>query len=600
MLSFSLLSLASVLGTAEAIRHPKMELNLPMRDGIDLHTLIYFPRASSDETAKFTAIVDRSPYGYGDMEWITDLFLPFDFVAVGQDMRGTELSQGNFTMWQSDKWDSEDLGNWIVAQPWSNGKVYTLGASADGLGSLQTPMTNPSWLDAMYVIWAPDVMYNVLFPHGAYKEETTEDWLFGLTMPNPDVVYDNIDTVHQNEAHTPYWTGIESTPEVYANVHCPSAFYGGWYDLFISGTIGLFDGYNNMADESVRHTSKMTIDPLGHCLDGADFFTEEVVKGRTGLVLAQMLEVYGVRPVSRNNIKNLTFYVMSSNDDAGKEAGQYWTSLDTWPTPKMVDFFLHPDKSASVVPPKPDADAATSYVVDPASPVLTVGGNNLPPGIGGSIPCGPMNQAEVDARADVLTFDTTPFEHDFAMTGGLFATLYVSSDAVDTDFMVKISDLYPTGEAILIQDNAFRMRWRENGLKPVYMEKEQVYKIEMNLWNTSWVIAPGHSLRFSVQSSNNPRFSVNPQNGLLLADPAYPGENVTATNTLHHSLRYPSKITLPVVEKHLQLPKLHGVMKEVQAAFPSVTDDVVSKFYEGMTTRMQKKAQRNKELRSKK
>ena len=61
-------------------------------------------------------------------------------------------------------------------------------------------------------------MYDILFPHGCYKQETTEDWLFGLTMPNPDVVFDNIQTVYENEAHTEYWRGIEESPEKYANV----------------------------------------------------------------------------------------------------------------------------------------------------------------------------------------------------------------------------------------------------------------------------------------------------------------------------------------------------------------------------------------------
>ena len=81
--------------------------------------------------------MDRSPYGYGDMEWITDIFVPFGYVGVGQDMRGTEKSEGNFSMWHSAATDSRDLGDWIVAQPWSNGVIYTMGASADGLESLQ-------------------------------------------------------------------------------------------------------------------------------------------------------------------------------------------------------------------------------------------------------------------------------------------------------------------------------------------------------------------------------------------------------------------------------------------------------------------------------
>ena len=66
----------------------KLELMLSMRDGIKLHTLIYLPRDNyNNSSSKYTAIVDRSPYGYGDMEWITDIFLPFGFVAIGQDIR---------------------------------------------------------------------------------------------------------------------------------------------------------------------------------------------------------------------------------------------------------------------------------------------------------------------------------------------------------------------------------------------------------------------------------------------------------------------------------------------------------------------------------
>lgn len=70
----------------------------------------------------------------------------------------------------------------------------------------------------------------------------------------------------------------------------------------------------------------------------------------------------------------------------------------------------------------------------------------------------------------------------------------------------------------------------------------QVYEVDVNLWNTSYIVPAGHSLRVVVTSSNFPRFSVNPNNGLLLQDPAYPGEAVVATNTIHHSAQYPSKV----------------------------------------------------------
>ena len=80
--------------------------------------------------------------------------------------------------------------------------LHTFGASADGIGSLQTIKNNPSWLAGQYIAWAPVNIYQILIPQGTYKQKTVEDWLLGVTMPNPDVVYDNIKVVYENEAHT--------------------------------------------------------------------------------------------------------------------------------------------------------------------------------------------------------------------------------------------------------------------------------------------------------------------------------------------------------------------------------------------------------------
>ena len=155
------------------------------------------------------------------------------------------------------------------------------------------------------------------------------------------------------------------------------------------------------------------------------------------------------------------------------------------------------------------------------------------------------------------------------MTGPIFATLFVSSNAVDTDFMVKISDLYNDVEndnketARILVDNAFRMRWREGGTSPVLMsgKTEDIYEILISLWNSSYVLPVGHSLRIDVSSSNYPRYSVNPNNGNSLLDTYNNGPNeinITATNTIYHSSKYPSRITLPVLvqSKEDALPRI--------------------------------------------
>jgi putative CocE/NonD family hydrolase len=284
----------------------------------------------------------------------------------------------------------------------------------------------------------------------------------------------------------------------------------------------------------------------------------------------QAYEVFGIHPVVRTNVKNVTFYVMSSNDEAGLSTANYWTTMDAFPTPKMTRFYAHADGSASTVKPSAGETESTSYVYDPKDPVPTVGGSNL------DMPCGPLDQAEIDQRSDVLVFQTPVMDEPMYMTGPLFANLFVGSDAIDTDFMVRISDVYPTGEARLIQDSAVRMRWREGGLTPVYMESDKVYEVTASLWNTSYVIAPGHAVRFAVTSSNYPRFSLNPNNGELLIQNSTSSPVYVANNVLYHSAQYPSNFVLPVVQKH-QLPVLHDIKLQFQKAYPQVDLDELLK-----------------------
>jgi putative CocE/NonD family hydrolase len=163
----------------------------------------------------------------------------------------------------------------------------------------------------------------------------------------------------------------------------------------------------------------------------------------------------------------------------------------------------------------------------------------------------------------------------------MFATLYVSSNAIDTDFMVRISDVYPNGEAHLIEDGAFRMRWRDGTSKPLFMNKDIIYEIKFPIGNTSYIFASGHSIRYVIQSSNYPRYSINKNNGILLKD-IDQGDNITAVNTVFFSNEYPSHITLPFVEKH-QLPVLHNIKEMLQESYPSLDmDKIISDYPNGI------------------
>jgi len=572
------------------------ELMIPMRDGTELHTIVHLPRTHIDVKGggKHPTVMDRSPYGYGDMEWITDLFVPFGFAGVGQDMRGTEKSQGNFTMFHQDANDSRDLGDWIVNQDWSDGRIFLMGASADGIESYQTPRSQPDWIKAQYVIWAPAQLYNVLFAGGTYKQKTTEDWLHGLTMPNPAVADACIQTAHENEAHTPFWREIELNNEYYSKITWPSAFYAGWWDIFLEGTLEGFHGFNAKSHPSVANTGKLIVDPCGHCIEAGAFFAPNTFEGRTALVAAQIFELFGIYTPPREEmglIKNITFYVMSSNDDAGTAAAQYWTSLEAFPEFTPTDYFLSGDGTASLEKPSATAATSTTYKHDPSNPIPTLGGANLPAEIGGSIPCGPHDQQSIDGRDDMVVFNVAAQDTELVLTGPMIAELFVSSDMIDTDFMVRVSDVYndEAGTVRLLQDNAQRMRWREQTQTPVYMTPNDVYKIEINLWNTSYILPPNHNLRIVVQSTNFPRFAVNNNNGILLADPAYPGPANIAQNTIYHSAQYPSKLVLPVVVGgKAALPEVN-LVKEVQKKHPHLTKDLLGKFGKWIEKELSKK-----------
>jgi predicted acyl esterase len=570
------LSIAS--GKIDLLGHRTWQFWMRTRDGsggfldrgVNLHTRVVVPRDFVDDgSVKYPVVTDRSPYGYFGLEWIADLLVPFGFVAVGQDMRGTGYSGGNFTMWHSDNDDGEDLGNWAVDQKWSDGRVFTFGASADGLASFTVAHNQPRWLSGQYIMVSSSEAYEVLMPNGAYLYHLVEYWLNGTVRPKDlDNTYNEF---FDNEAKTEWWKPLDMGGLYHDLIKFPSGFFGGWYDIFLPGTLISYDGYNYGAAEGYKYQSRILMDPLGHCQMADVFFPQDLIAGRSFLELAQMLETYGIQPVKRQNIKNVTFYVMSSNDSAGLEYGNYWTSLEYFPEFTPTNLYLHSDGTADWKAPTDGSDVDTSdsttFTYDPSNPVMGYGGNNLSP-----LECGPLEQGpSEEGRNDILKYNLAASDEPIFLTGPIKANLFVSSDALDTDFTAKLIDVFPTGEQRLLQDSAFRMRWREKGLEPVAMEKGVVYPIEMSLWNTSFVLAPGHVLRVSISSSNYPRFGVNlnNMNSLKQQYSGIPDANVTAQNTIHHSASYPSHITLPVVQPN-QLPKLNNIKEQVMSMYPQL------------------------------
>ena len=188
------------------------------------------------------------------------------------------------------------------------------------------------------------------------------------------------------------------------------------------------------------------------------------------------------------------------------------------------------------------------FVYDPTVPVPSLGGGVCC--IGKLIDGGSFDQRPIEARADVLVYTSEPLMKAVNVTGTVRVTLFVSSDAKDTDFMVKLIDIYPDGRAFNIDDSMQRVRYRMGYDKEVFMEEGKVYELSISPMTTSNVFLKGHRIRLEISSSNFPRVARNLNTGGSNYNESKP---VIAHNAVHHSANHPSRISFAVLEKSILL-----------------------------------------------
>jgi len=231
-----------------------------------------------------------------------------------------------------------------------------------------------------------------------------------------------------------------------------------------------------------------------------------------------------------------------------------WQTSDTWPPrgAQPLTFFLSSwgkantmDGDGALAAAPPAVDRPDSFTYDPASPVPSYGGNVCCTGT--AITAGAFDQRKMETRPDILVFTSEPFKEGIEVSGPIVPTLYVSSDAKDTDFTVKVIDVYPDGRAYNLDESVQRMRYRDGYDKPlVWIEPGKVYKVTLQPLTTSNYFEAGHRLRIDVSSSNFPRFDRNLNSGGNNYDEV---KGVVAHNVVHHSKQYPSQLSVSVVKR---------------------------------------------------
>ncbi|MDX2030590.1 MAG: CocE/NonD family hydrolase [Blastocatellia bacterium] len=553
-------------------------LAVPMRDGATLYGDLYRPRADG----KYPTIIVRTPYGV-QRDGVHEPMIKFaqrGYAIFIQDTRGRYESDGKWEPFRTEAEDGYDTIEWAARQPWSNGRVATQGGSYLGHVQWRAASLQPPHLVAMFPAVASTNIYgNWISLGGAFRLSFNYGWGV-VRMPNrimlpqywhsenyapPELKYDEVlkhlplkdgdlesaggVVQHYRDwlAHPDYdayWKAI-SDEEDFSKITMPVHTSGGWFDIFLQGTINGFVGVRKHGGtERARRESRMIIGAWGHGptqkVGDVDFgpinnrlqfdtelrWFEHHLKGeKTGLDREPPVEI---------------FY-MGVNQ---------WRHEQDWPIPgtKFTPVYLSsggqantPAGNGRLSMEKPTGAASDQYRYDPNDPVPTLGGNNC---CGTPTQAGPRDQRPLAQRGDILVYNSEPLAQPLAIAGPVKMKLFAATDGPDTDWVVKLIDVHPNGFAMNVCEGILRARYRKGVSNPEMLTPNEVYEFEIDLVGTANVFLPGHRIRVDVTSSHFPQFDRNPNTGEAFGASA---RVRVAGQTIHHSAARASHILLPVV-----------------------------------------------------
>ncbi|WP_157579321.1 CocE/NonD family hydrolase [Spirosoma montaniterrae] len=608
------LNAAEVLQQLEQIAIIEQKVMMPMRDGVRLATDIYRPKTDG----RVPIIFSKTPYNFnnwGDGEQRANNYqtaldaVKRGYAYVVQNERGKFFSEGEWDILGSPTTDGYDAFSWMAKQPWSNGKIGTLGCSSTaewqmavaaldhpahaamvaqgfgaGVGRVGGFMEQGNWYrggaqQMLFTAWLygtqVDAMARPVFPKAATSEDLARvsrfydlapempkvDWAQGLRhLPVQDIiknangqrgVYDKMIVRKPNDPDW-YKGGLYHDNMPFG---VPSFWFASWYDVSTGPNLALFNHVRkNAVDEATRNAQYLVIAPTLHC--AYKRATANTVVGERSVGDARLnyddltygwfdYFLKGETAKDPAKMPRVRYYTMGSNK---------WQTSETWPpaNAQMTTYYLssggranslYGDGKLLATPPaateKPDA-----FTYDPAFPVPSYGGNVCC--TGNAVQGGAFDQHQMETRQDILVYTTEPFAEGVELSGNIETTLYVASDAKDTDFTVKLVDVYPDGRAYNLDETILRARYREGFDKAVMMEKGKVYKLTLSPMATSNFFAPGHRIRIEVSSSNFPRFERNLNTGGNNYDET---KGIVAHNQVFHTAKYPSQVRLPLVRK---------------------------------------------------
>jgi hypothetical protein len=504
-------------------------------------------------------------------------------------VRGRFGSQGKYELGSSqpiEGADCYDTIEWVAGQPWCDGNIGMAGESALGTVQWRAARENPPHLKAiapglagapgvagpettdapvnlniavsLLLILAGDVLDRL----DAWGTDTAEARrLLAQVRDAPSLAYDYLPLKDVPQFNLPGIREIWNTclhmsssgpttsgePYPFRAVKIPGLSVTSWYDPFARNS---FHSFSRMMSDGgskyAREHQHLFAGPWCHCkpqrvIGSIDFgpFADETGSGASGYLLSFFDKYLKGKDV---RLPTVRYFTMGRNT---------WRDASAWPLPQTVwrKYFLHSHGGANscagdglLSRDEPAGEPADTYVYDPAHPVPTAGGRG---GLAeNGFVYGPIDQAYVERRRDVLCYTSSELTEDIEVTGPLELHLFASSSCQDTDFVAKLVDAYPDGRAFNVADGIVRARHRNSFKEPEPLTPGEIVEFVVRLGHTSQLFRRGHRIRIDIASSSFPTFDRNMNTGNPIGEDA---QGVPALQTIYHQAGHASCIDLPTV-----------------------------------------------------
>jgi putative CocE/NonD family hydrolase len=548
-----------------------------------------------------------------DRAEVAAFFTTRGYVVVYQDCRGRYKSEGEFVKYLSDGNDGYDACAWIVKQPWCNGRIATMGLSyaahtQGALGSAAAPGVVAMFLDSGGFSNA----YQDGIRQGGAFELKQATWAFNQALESPELQRDPAKLAAMKAIDIRDWfhrmpwrrgnSPVTLAPEyenylfdqwehgVFDDYWKQLGIYGeGFYDKYVDAAMvhmsSWFDAYPRTATDNYlglkkrkRGPVRLIMGPWTHgdrqltYVGDVDFGPNATLDGNVATDFLTLRARWFDRWLKgvKNGVDDeppVRLFVMGGGTGRKNSAGRLdhggrWRAERDWPIPdtRWTPYYCARDGSLSISRPN-DREGWREYRFDPAHPVPTIGGtvtSGQPVMVGGAFDQreGPRFFGSTEPyrpladRPDVLVFQTPPLDAPVEVTGPITANLWIASDCPDTDFTIKLVDVYPPngdypdGFAMNVADGILRVRYRDSWERPSMMTPGTVYAIRVTAFPTSNLFARGHRIRLDISSSNFPHFDVNPNTGEPEAKAT--GSRM-ATNRVFMDATRPSHVVLPLI-----------------------------------------------------